>query len=108
MAKTIIAAVLKAVIGTVLWMLVGIIVGSFLLDHGLPTLRMMERTQSAAAKANDVGLEQKPSAPTNNIAPIYRPVKPTPPDRNPGEFDGLTSVIHPVLRPNYRVVPSTE
>src|SRR6516164_2107417 len=42
--ETVIAAFLKAVIGTVLWMLVGIIVGSFLLDHGLPTLPKMERT----------------------------------------------------------------
>jgi hypothetical protein len=55
-------------------MLVGIIVGSFLLDHGLPTLRKMERTQLAAAKANDVGLEQKPPAP-----PKHTLLKPAPP-----------------------------
>jgi hypothetical protein len=117
MAKTVIAAVLKAVIGTVLWMLVGIIVGSFLLDYGLPTVGKMERTESAV-KAN---AEQKPPAPTNNIAPIYPPVTPPPPDRNPGEWDGLTTVIHPVIRycswyetvvpcsgTEYRVVSSTE
>jgi hypothetical protein len=74
--------------------------------------------------------EQKPAPPTN-VAPIYRPTPDAPPTNYPlppsrdgvipmppslGGFDGLTTVIHPILRycssygsvVPWRVVPSTE